>query len=72
LARADAACEAAYVETDTIRDVKFYRRHGFEVTATGDPVGVQMWYIGPPAALDSEPIGQRPRTMTGGLARKLR
>jgi ribosomal protein S18 acetylase RimI-like enzyme len=49
LRRADAASEPAYLETDTTRNVEFYRRHGFEVTAIGEPLGVQIWYMERPA-----------------------
>lgn len=49
LQRVDAAGEPAYVETDTTRNVEFYRRSGFEVTATEEPLGVQMWYMERPA-----------------------
>jgi ribosomal protein S18 acetylase RimI-like enzyme len=45
LRRADAVGELAYVETDTTRNVEFYRRHGFEVAATEEVLGVQMWYL---------------------------
>ncbi len=45
LRRADAAGEVACVETDTTRNVEFYRRLGFEVTATEESLGVQMWYM---------------------------
>ena len=51
LRRADAAGEPACVDTDTPRNVEFYRRHGFEVTATDEPLGVQMWYMERPAFL---------------------
>ncbi len=48
---ADAASEPAYLETDTARNVEFYRRHGFEVMGTEEPLGVQMWYMERPAVL---------------------
>jgi ribosomal protein S18 acetylase RimI-like enzyme len=51
LRRADATGEPACVETDTRRNVEFYRRCGFEVTAMAEPLGVQMWYMERPAAL---------------------
>lgn len=53
LRRADAAGEPAYLETDTSRNVEFYRRLGFDVTATEEPLGVQIWYMERPAASGS-------------------
>jgi ribosomal protein S18 acetylase RimI-like enzyme len=51
LRRADAGGELACVETDTARNVAFYRRHGFEVTAREELLGAQMWYMERPTAL---------------------
>lgn len=51
LRRADGAGEPAYLETDTTENVEFYRRRGFEVTATEEPLGVQVWYMQRSAAL---------------------
>ncbi|MGH2447271.1 MAG: GNAT family N-acetyltransferase [Chloroflexota bacterium] len=47
----DAAGEPASVDTDTTRNVEFYRRLGFEVTATEEPLGVKAWYMERPAVL---------------------
>jgi ribosomal protein S18 acetylase RimI-like enzyme len=45
LAKADAAGLPSYLETETERNVAFYRKHGFEVATAGpDPrQGVMVW-----------------------------
>jgi ribosomal protein S18 acetylase RimI-like enzyme len=45
LAEADAAGLPCYLETETERNVAFYRKHGFDVATAGpDPrQGVMVW-----------------------------
>jgi ribosomal protein S18 acetylase RimI-like enzyme len=45
LRQADASGEPVYLETDTPRNVEFYRRLGFEVVAQDEVLGVQVWYM---------------------------
>ncbi len=42
--RADAEGLACYLETETVENVAYYRRHGFEVRSEWDvPTGPHMW-----------------------------
>ena len=46
--RADAAQQLCYLETFSEQNVRFYRRHGFEVTSSGDvliPGGPPFWFM---------------------------
>jgi ribosomal protein S18 acetylase RimI-like enzyme len=41
----DARASLAYLETDTARNVDFYRYLGFEVSGEADPAGAHVWYM---------------------------
>ena len=43
--QADEAGLVAYLETDKAINVTLYQRHGFEVTADEDVLGVHCWYM---------------------------
>ena len=46
--RADAAQQLCYLETFSEQNVRFYERHGFEVTSSGDvliPGGPPFWFM---------------------------
>lgn len=45
LRQTDASGELAYLETDTARNLEFYRRRGFEVIDQSEPLGVSTWYM---------------------------
>jgi ribosomal protein S18 acetylase RimI-like enzyme len=66
LARADAAGLPCYLETQTERNVAFYRKHGFEVL-TSEAVpghGVMLWtHVSCSAALDGGADDNRESTM---------
>lgn len=48
--RADAEGLACYLETETVENVAYYRRHGFEVRSEWDvPTGPHMWGMYRPA-----------------------
>jgi ribosomal protein S18 acetylase RimI-like enzyme len=50
LARADAAGLPCYLETETERNVAFYRKHGFDVLTAGPPPGheLMLWTMARP------------------------
>jgi hypothetical protein len=41
----DAAHLAAYLETETARNVRFYERFGFEVIDRADVLGSPTWFM---------------------------
>lgn len=43
--RIDGAGEVAYLETDKDDNVRLYRRHGFEVVAEQEVLGVRCWFM---------------------------
>jgi GNAT superfamily N-acetyltransferase len=48
--RADAEGLACYLETETVENVAYYRRHGFDVRSEWDvPTGPHMWGMHRPA-----------------------
>ena len=48
--RSDDQGLACYLETETVENVAYYRRHGFDVTAEWDiPGGPHMWGMLRPA-----------------------
>jgi ribosomal protein S18 acetylase RimI-like enzyme len=44
-AQMDAAGEEAYLETDKLANVRFYKRFGFEVVGEQDVLGVPNWFM---------------------------
>jgi GNAT superfamily N-acetyltransferase len=44
-ARADALGASSSLDTDRLRNVRFYERFGFEVVVEGEVIGVPMWFM---------------------------
>ena len=44
-ARMDEAGDEAYLETDKEINVRFYKRFGFDVVASGSVLGTTSWYM---------------------------
>lgn len=44
----------AYLETDTTRNVDFYRSLGFDVSGEADPAGAHVWYMRRPSESTGE------------------
>ncbi len=54
--RLDAAGEVGFLETDKDVNVRLYRRHGFEVIAEEEVLGVGCWFMRRPA----QPVAGNP------------
>lgn len=68
-AKMDAAEDVAYLETDTLINVRFYQKFGFEVISEQNVLGTPNWFmVRRPAGPDPNPLRRGPSEERPGMA----